>query len=335
MSKDVRQPGPLNEETVPVTETDETGSVAVNDHPAHKGNPVERHSGSRNGEPVPILEATETILPESSSIPEEKSESSQKSHGAKLFWPFVLFVTCWLLYTTLISLEDAWSKSFWLAIPLTAITVIFIVLIGFFVLREVRAFRSIDRIEETREKLAQYTSEGSIIGVHETLKPVLENIKVRYPVEYRQFDEARHDRKTVKEYFSLLENVVLTRLDKAVDDAINRASLSVAGLVAISPHPALDAVIVVVRANILLRNIGQIYGLEITGISSLYFFKHTIVSAITAAGIEELGTLVFEEIGAGLTEKSAKIVTEGFVSAGRMYRLGRLAKKVTRPVPVK
>ena len=154
-------------------------------------------------------------------------------------------------------------------------------------------------------------------------------------LEYRQFDEARHDRKTVKEYFSLLENVVWTRRDKDVDDAINRASLSVAGLVAISPHPALDAVIVVVRANMLLRNIGQIYGLELTGISSLYFFKHTIVSAITAAGIEELGTLVFEEIGAGVAEKSAKIVTEGLVSAGRMYRLGCLAKKVTRPVPVK
>ncbi len=332
MSKNVRQPGPLNEETVAVNETE---SVTANKHPAHKANQIKRHSNLRNAKPVPIPEATEAILPESSSIAKENNERCHQTRGAKLFWAFVLFIAGWLLYATLISLEEAWSKSFWLAIPLTVITVIFIVLIGFFVLREVRAFRSIDRIEETREKLAKYTREESIIGLHETLKPILKNIKVRYPVEYRQFDEARHDRKTVKEYLSLLENVVLASLDNAADDAIKKASLSVTGLVAISPHPALDAVIVLVRANMLLRKISQIYGLEITGISSLYFFKHTIVSAITAAGIEELGTLALEDIGAGVTEKSAKIVTEGLVSAGRMYRLGNLAKKVTRPIIVK
>lgn len=90
---------------------------------------------------------------------------------------------------------------------------------------------------------------------------------------------------------------------------------------------------VVYRANLLLRNISNIYGLKLTGFSSLYLFKHTIISAITSAGIEELGSIVLDRIGAGLTGNAAKVVSEGIVSASRMYRLGSLTKKITRPIP--
>lgn len=324
MSTHGRRPVPVTEKTVPVSsEIPQLGAAGV--YSGGSDNAIKRQGASRSRKPKPVHEATEPADTETPSFTEEIHEPSKGSHWARLFMVLVLFIGCWLLYTTGVSLVGVWSSSVWLAIPLTLITVIFILFLGALVWKEWHAIQSIDRIRETRLQLGGYISEHSIVGVHETLKPVLARIQIHYPGEYRQFDETWKDRRTVQEYLLLLDNIVLSRLDKDVNDAINKASLSVAGLVAISPHPALDAAIVIIRANMLIRKIGCIYGLEPTGLSSLYLFRYSIVSAIAAAGIEE--------IGVGMTEKVTKIVAEGIVSAGRMYRLGKLTKKITRPVP--
>lgn len=324
MNRQVRRPGPVNEETVPFSP--EISGVEVTEvHLESSDRTIKSQRASSGKKPKPVHEATEPASPETPFLPEGIPEPAKGSHWTRLFMVFILFIASWLLYATVISLMDAWRSSVSLAIPLTLITVIFIIFLGALVRREWQAIQSIDRIHETRLQLGQYIHEDSIVGVRQTLKPVLACIQIHYPEEYRQFDEAWQDRRTVQEYLLLLDNLVLSRLDKDVNDAINKASLSVAGLVAISPHPTLDAVIVIIRANMLIRKIGRIYGLEPTGLSSLYLFKYTIVSAIAAAGIEE--------IGVGLTENVTKFVAEGIVSAGRMYRLGKLTKKITRPLP--
>lgn len=335
MNEKVRKPGPVKEETVPIV-SEATGAEKQSSmlHSKLSDSVIKSQSGSAKRKPVPVAEPTKAAPPESSSVPESHYEYLNDNSWSRLFIVFVSFVVFWLLYATIVSLVSAWNTNVWFAVPLTIITVVFISVLAGLAWREWRAIQSIDRIQETQKKLIQYINDDSIVGVHETLKPVLACIKVHYPEEYRQFDDALHDRNTVKEYLSLLDNVVLFRLDKDVEDAINKATLSISGLVAVSPHPALDAVMVVFRANMLLRKISTIYGLEITGLSSLYLFKHTIVSAITAAGIEEIGSMVLEEVGAGLTEKAAKIVMEGMVSAGRMYRLGKITKTIVRPIPL-
>ena len=334
MTEHVRSPGPVNEETIPVSSNTSGAAVdATVDYSTNRDRTAERMSTLSNRKPESVSEPTEPVPNEPSSTNENILDTKKRNQWPRLFWAFALFIVCWLFYATLVSLQEAWNNSFYLAIPLTIITAAFIIILGFYVWREWRAFQSIDRIQETQQQLRQYIDEDSIIGVHETLKPTFARIKINYPEEYRQFDEARHARQNVKEYLSLLENVVLSKLDKDIDDSINQAMLTVAGLVALSPYPALDAVIVMIRANMLLRKISHIYGLELTGLSSMYLFKHTIISAITAAGIEELGSIVMEEFAVGVTENALKIATEGTVSYARMYRLGKFAKNIIRPVP--
>ncbi|MCW9046879.1 MAG: DUF697 domain-containing protein [Gammaproteobacteria bacterium] len=347
MSEQIRKPGPVKEETVAVGSevaegvavTEKSGmpgskTKTKSDHSERSENITKNKSAVDKRKPVPVNEPTKAAPEDSSPARHGEHGHLNEKRGSRLFIAFVSFISLWLLYATIVSLVDAWNTSIWLAVPLTIITLVFISILARLIWRERRAIQSIDRIQQTQRQLTRYINEDSTVGVHETLKPVLNAIKNHYPEEYRQFDEARHDRKTVSEYLSLLDNVVLSRLDKDVDDAINKATLSISGLVAISPHPALDAFMVMFRANMLLREISRIYGLEITGLSSLYLFKHTIVSAVTAAGIEEIGSMVLEEIGANLTEKSVKIVMEGMVSASRMYRLGKITKKITRPISV-
>ena len=86
------------------------------------------------------------------------------------------------------------------------------------------------------------------------------------------------------------------------------------------------------RANTMIRKIATCYGLQPTGLSSLYLFRYILISALTAAAIEEIGSIVLEEISAGLAETAVKVAAEGMVSARRMYRLGHLTRLNTRPI---
>ena len=333
-----RQPGLVDEDTTPLN----SESYSPESELAGLSSPGNLHAYDRTGQDTLLdrtpgrengpTQAIEQEKP-SLTLTQETEGYAKQNQWSRLFRVSVIFIACWLLYTTFVSLIDAWKTSLWLAIPLIIISIIFLITLIVLVLRERRAINLIDQRQKTHQQIRLYVADGSIIAIHETLTPILTNIKTHYPEEFQQFDEARNDRHTVQEYLSLLDSVVLSTLDRDVDYAIKKASLSVASLVAISPHPALDAIIVMIRANMLIRKIGHIYGLEPTGLSSLYLFRHTILSAISAAGIETLGSVALEEIGSGVTEKAAKILTEGLVSASRMYRLGKLTKKIIRPVP--
>ena len=69
-----------------------------------------------------------------------------------------------------------------------------------------------------------------------------------------------------------------------------------AGRINYVPHPALDAAVALWRAATLVRNIGDIYGLEPTGLSSLRLLRHTITTAIIAVGADMATDAVVEPL---------------------------------------
>lgn len=275
----------------------------------------------------------ETKLIEQEKVTENSIEMpASPRYWSKLFWIFVIFSISWLFYSALISVIEAWQKNYWFGLPLAIMSLVFITVLLLLIKRERNAFKRVDKNALQRRQIKIHIDNDSVAGIHNVLKPRLSRIKKYYPKEIAQFEAARTNRYSANDYISLLENIILSRLDKDANNAIKKASLSIAALVAISPHPALDAVLVLIRANMLIRKISQIYGLEPTGLSSLYLLKHSVISALAAAGIEEISTLLAEEISVGLTEKAAKFIAEGAVSSARLYRLGHLTKKISRPI---
>ena len=107
-------------------------------------------------------------------------------------------------------------------------------------------------------------------------------------------------------------------------------------MVAIVPHPALDAAVALWRATALIRKIGKIYGLEPTGLSSLRLLKHSIATAIIAAGTDVAVDLAAEQVGLEMADQVSsnlgKGAAGGVVTAWRLYRLGNYAQKLCRPV---
>ncbi len=314
---------PIEEETVTI----ETTLSSKTKSPAKKQNNERRAQVIK--EETMLIEQEDVIEEDSIEIP------ISPKYCSKLFWIFVIFSISWLFYSTLISVIEAWQKNYWFGLPLAIMSLVFIAVLLLLIKRERNAFKRVDKNTKQRAQIKVHIDNDSVAGIHNILKPRLSRIKKVYPKEIAQFEAARTDRHSANDYISLLENILLSRLDKDANNAIKKASLSIAALVAISPHPALDAVLVLMRANMLIRKISQIYGLEPTGLSSLYLLKHSVISALAAAGIEEISTLLAEEISMGLTEKAAKFIAEGAVSSARLYRLGHLTKRITRPITAK
>jgi uncharacterized membrane protein YcjF (UPF0283 family) len=60
--------------------------------------------------------------------------------------------------------------------------------------------------------------------------------------------------------------------------------------------------------------------------------KHSIASAIIAAGADVAAGLVVEQLGADLARQVLSGLAEGAVTARRLYRLGIYAQKLCRPI---
>jgi len=249
---------------------------------------------------------------------------------------FLLVVSAgaiWLLAETAISLYAVYSYSVYLGIPLIGLAVLVIGATGWAGRREYRALKCIDRLEERDEKIRAALETNDLKSFSRTLEPVLANIQKRQPGLVGDYRAATESSESVKDSLSQFENIVLGQLDTEVDSLIKHSVMIGGAAVTVIPHPALDAVFILWRGQMLVRKIGIIYGLEATGLSSWRLLKHVIVSAFVAATVEEFGGLALEQITHQAFAKALNPVAEGSVTALRLYRLGKLAQRACRPNP--
>jgi uncharacterized membrane protein YcjF (UPF0283 family) len=247
---------------------------------------------------------------------------------------FVLVVSAgiiWLLVEAAISLIAVYNYSIYFGIPAIIFALLVLISIGWAGHREYVALNSIDRLEERDEEIKSALETNDQGVFRHTLDPILENIHKRQPDLIREYRAAIENSDSVADSLNQFENIVMGQLDKEVDAQIRHAVMVGGAAVAVIPHPALDALFILWRGQNLVRKIGIIYGLEPTGLSSWRLLKHVIVSAFIAATVEEFGEIALEQITQEVFAKALKPVAEGSITALRLYRLGRLAKRACRP----
>ncbi|EED31262.1 hypothetical protein NOR53_2499 [gamma proteobacterium NOR5-3] len=318
MSTRRSEPEPLNVETevVGVSKPENNEQVA-------KGLANElRHAGR-------VDEDTETT----DTTAEYVLDNSQRSAVVNWrVWILFLFPLVWLVYALGNSIAMTWQSNRAVAIPLAVVTVMFFTVLGRWILAEYRAAREVDAIVMVKQITSEAQPDDSPREIADALEPVISRLIKYHPREVAIYRAEFGERTSVETYRELVENVLLSKADRRVDELIRNATLSAAGLVAISPHPVLDAMIVLYRATALVRAITEAYGRTATGLSSLRLFRHIIMSALTTATIEAVGTMGVESLGLGASEQALKGVGEGAFTALRMNRLGRITKEVVRPL---
>lgn len=324
MNKERRIPGPVDEEATSI-------GAAV-----HKTRDS-LSQGTRS--PGPVCGRAETVrddelmneVPESPLLPEVTESSPWKV----FFVLLAVTVFVWLLTEIAATLIRAYlEEAAWVWIPLAILSICLLAVFVWGARRELRALRGVDALPERTRQIEAMVSAKNVSGLHEALAPTLGSLRKRHPALIRQFEEAATDRETAEEYLRQFDNIVLTQLDKEAARAVNNGVLTGSLAVVISPHPALDAFLVLWRARVLVRSVGEIYGLQPTGLSSIRLLKYAVTSAMIAATIEKSGEFAIAQAAEDITlTKTFQSVAEAAGTGYRLHRLGRITQQVCRPVP--
>lgn len=324
-----RSPGPVEAEARPIN-----GLANMEESTKHEqiSKPETRTPGKVNAPTEPVGEVEGLAGEDGASVLPELTESSPW----KVF--FVLLVITfliWLLSEIAVSLVSAYREQVvWIWAPMAIASAALIAAFAWGVRREYRALRSVDALAERAKKVKSMIESNDLIGLQQVLEPTLTNLRRRYPGILREFEAAASERESSKDYISQFDNIVLTELDKEAKKVIKSCVLTGSMAVAVSPHPALDSFFVLWRAKVLIRSVGEIYGLQPTGFSAYRLVKHAATSAMIAAAMEQSGEIVLTHAAENIALKAFKPVAEGATTAVRLYRLGKITQQVCRPVSV-
>jgi uncharacterized membrane protein YcjF (UPF0283 family) len=335
VSDPTRTSGRIDEEAIPadgsaspfdsqyLSAEDKSGSAASKRVEERKPGPVEDPTEPMPDEQV-IAQPFETTGP----------GLVKRSPWRAVFWVLSINIFIWLFYEAVSGILGAWRQSIWLGLPLAILACVLVVVLVRAGRREYKALKVADALAERRNRMRDALATNNLTVLRDTLEPTLKNLRRRHPGLMTEFEEAAKYRETASEYLKQFENIVLTHLDQEVSTAINHSAIGGGVVVALIPHPAFDAAVALWRATALVRKIGEIYGLEPTGLSSVRLLKHSIATAIIAASAGIAADLLLEQVTTGVVEKTLSMGTEALVTAKRLYSLGNLTQKLCRPMVI-
>jgi len=329
MSEQKRTPGRVDEEAAPLDRSESVSKEHANNKgSANASAEIHRVPGQVDGPSEPITEDVATSLTDYTLGPGSASRSPWKY----VFILFAISILIWLCYQVGSAIAAIWMISIWYGLPLALIGGLFLVMLVFVIVREYRALHTIDALQDRRERISAVLVSENVDELREILEPTLKNLRKRYSGLLAEFEEASKSRNTASDYLKQFDNVVLSQLDQEASDAIYRSAFTAGAAVAVVPHPSLDAAVALWRASTLVRKIGDIYGLEPTGLSSLRLLRHTVATAIIAAGADMATEAVVESVGEDAANRMFAVLSEGSIMAWRIYRLGNYAQKMCRPI---
>jgi putative membrane protein len=262
----------------------------------------------------------------------DAAAAPRKAVWTSLFWLLLATVAFWGFGSATLTLVELWQQQILLALPITCAGAALLVLLARALRLEWRALREVDSLALRRSMVEAAKSNNDLDALQAALKPSLDNLQQRYPALLEEFNAAAPSRIRCDDYLELFENLLLSRLDNEAETLINRSAVITGTSVAVVPHPAFDAMVVLWRALVMTRELSRIYGLSPTSWSSWRLMKHSLASAMLAAGMEALGNLALDETGRGVFESAGKKLAEGLIIGSRIRRLGLLTQSVCRPL---
>lgn len=278
----------------------------------------------------PTIDPPKPVPPESSK-PSPAPEISKQPWWLSLFWLIISFVGVWSLGGAALKLAELWREQPIVALPVSVGAVVIIILLARTLWLEWLALRDLDALSERQRKMEEALNLKDINRLKSALKPTLEALKAQDLAPVILFEKSTLHETNCNRYIERLDAQVLRPLDEKAADEVRNGALSVAAAVAIIPHSAFDAAVVLWRALLMIRRISAIYGLRPGGLATWRLLTHTIKSALLAVGISAIGAML-ADASANTIARLAKPIAEGAVVGVRIYHLGRLCVDICRPV---
>ncbi len=196
---------------------------------------------------------------------------------------------------------------------------------------EWRGFRALARVDRLRRLLA--AESGNMEPARAAALAWLAQVAPRLP----EADLARRavaGAADMAELRAALRQWVAAPLAEAAGQLGTRAAWQAGALVALCPHPALDALIAGWRGLRLVREVAMLHGLRPGTLATLSLARRVAVTAAGTAGVELLSQSLSDQLLQRLPVVShlASAIPGATLAALRLYRLARIAALACSPL---
>ena len=255
-----------------------------------------------------------------------------KEYSAKKRLCYVVMLVSlivWSLYEAVSWSLAKWHESILAGLSTTVLLISILSFLVFVIINDVKAILAIRKIKKTLSVSGNthYSDEQ----IHSYIKRILETIKLEKPDTYNDFIKISKTRTDMNELISLFKNTVLADVDKEVDRQIEKYAKSSSIALAVLPHPALDALVIIIQAIRMTKHVGSLYGIHTGFFTSILLMRETIKNIMLLASIDFVGEVLADEFSTGIAGKAGKGIAKGAVIYYRVRRLGNATKKLCRP----
>lgn len=219
-----------------------------------------------------------------------------------------------------------------------AYLVVLLVLAGalaWLALQQTRALRKLKSAEQARALAAHLAKlDGGGSGLR--LLAALQGVYAGNPAVLGQLgavQAALQPHHSDRDVIELLNRDVFAAMDREADQRIQSAAIRATVAVSSCPHPALDAVVVLVVAGLLIRDLMATYGLRHSLRSLVRVLTHALFTASSTAVMSTVVEFAMRAAHDRLATAIVGTAGEALVVARRMFALGALAKAEIRPLP--
>jgi putative membrane protein len=219
-----------------------------------------------------------------------------------------------------------------------AYLVALLVLVGSLIrvgLQQTRALRKLKSAEQARA-LAAHLAKLDSAGSGLRLLAALQDVYAGNPVVLGQLAAAQaalQPHHSDRDVIELLNREIFAAMDREADRRIQAAAIRATIGVSSCPHPALDAVVVLVMSVLMIRDLMTIYGLRHSLRSLLRVLTHALFTASSTAVMSTVVDFAMRAAHDRLATAVVGTAGEALVVARRMFALGALAKAEIRPLP--
>ncbi|WP_019002007.1 YcjF family protein [Succinimonas amylolytica] len=266
-------------------------------------------------------------------IEEDPAPEKARFWTSPVLWG-LLFVFGWGALEIISLIADAYAQSPYLGYG-AAGGLGFLLLVTLWLLyRELGTVLLLKEADKHREEVRQARKNGSFNEALALCEEMAQASGIRRGRAFQGFVSRLESHFSAEEVFRLYETDILADQDRRAREIIVRRSAENGAVVALSPLAWLDMIFTFARSLRLIREVAEVYGFKpgVWGRMQLY---RRVARNLVFIGLTDLATdAVVDAVGAGVTGKLSAALGQGVAAAIYSSRLGYMAVKAVRPVPL-
>jgi len=286
--------------------------------------------------PADVPPVPEIMIEDSAVQAVTRLAARNPSKVGRLFWwvvvallGFVISVAFWDFVTGMM------ARNLWLGRAALALTVLLMLGLVFFALRELAAFARLRRMDELRVAAEAVYADDDLHKARGYSTRLEQLYRGRRDLRwgFAKLSDGAVDILDADSHMDFVENTVMAQLDGMAIKEIEAAARQVATATALIPL-ALADVAVALMANIrMIRRIAQVYGGR-SGLFGSWRLMKVVAAHLVATGAVAIGDDMIGSIAGGsVLSKLSRRFGEGIINGALTARVGVAAMDVCRPMP--